>query len=66
MEKLPRPKTPSSPELASILRTTLHLVEYYAGPCELHGSIPAMRSAIQRVITELDAGHHELNMRQQD
>jgi hypothetical protein len=49
------PKTSPSPELAAILRTTLQLVEYYAGPCDLHGSIPAMRSAIQRVITELDA-----------
>ncbi len=42
------------PQLARILRTTLDLVEYYAGPAENDVLICELKSTLRRHIAELD------------
>jgi hypothetical protein len=42
------------PPLARILRTTLDLVEYYAGPAEKDALICELKSTLRRNIAELD------------
>jgi len=42
------------PPLSRILRSTLHLVEYYAGPPETSALLAELKSALQRNISALD------------
>jgi len=42
------------PPLARILRSTLNLVEYYAGPSEKDGLIGELKNALRRNIVALD------------
>jgi len=42
------------PPLSRILRTTLHLMEYYAGPTEKNALLSELKSAILRNISALD------------
>ena len=45
---------PPPPPLSRILRTTLHLMEYYAGPTEKNALLSELKSAILRNISALD------------
>ena len=47
-----RPLPP--PPLAQLLRTTLHLVEYYAGPAEKDALIRELKCTLRRNIAQLD------------
>jgi hypothetical protein len=45
---------PPPPDIARILRTTLHLMEYYAGPTEKNPLLSELKSVILRNISALD------------